>query len=620
MQIPTENTSLWQFLLFGKWKTIKAKFLHTLLDIVGASLLIFVATTLTFLWLRQDALLLANKSGPMALAASNLNGGLQKSLAAIHGWMSIPDPAFIQSYHAAWDNVIWPNQKKLEQLAKKFNDQEVLQALYEAQRVLAKLYNAQWKILDIGHTIGNNKALSTVYLNLEPTLRDLVELTMGLRAIEKKNQTINSMNRLVLLVRLKEALMISLLNLKSYSMGEVSTGYRDFNINFQKAITFFKTYKNEQLNMQLTSWDSREKTALLSSLTLELTAFETTANKVVAYVREGDIDVAKNQLETKVLPLEHHVSQILQRVMSQQQDIMLMNSKEITWLGKVTPWVMTVLIISLLITAIILALVGATKLVNPIIVLSEATKKMSSHELNEDLPIPGKDELGQLTMSFNQMRASLQASEEQTERLLLNILPASIVERLREGEQIIADRFNDVSVLFLDIVNFTPLAAKVTPEELIRILSQLYNKFDQLVEQHHLEKIKTIGDAYMVAGGVPEPNPAHLHQTIDFGLDVLCLMPEFNREHQTQLQVRIGLHCGAVIAGVISQKRFTYDLWGDTVNIASRMESHGVIERLQVTDSVYQRVCDDYAFESRGEINIKGKESVQAVYLLKNER
>jgi len=191
-------------------------------------------------------------------------------------------------------------------------------------------------------------------------------------------------------------------------------------------------------------------------------------------------------------------------------------------------------------------------------------------------------------------------------RLLLNVLPAAIAEKLKKQSGIIAERFDDVSVLFADIVGFTPLSARLAPNELIGLLNRVFSMFDELVEQHGLEKIKTIGDAYMVAGGLPDPQPDHLDRMVRLARAMLDAV----RQHEVELgglQLRIGLHVGSVVAGVIGIRKFIYDIWGDTVNLASRLESHGVIGRIQITEAVYERIKAWCPCEPRGTVEVKGK-------------
>lgn len=612
----TKTQKNWQLFLFGKWRSIRAKFLHAFLDIAGVALIILLSAMLTFFWLRENALIVAEQRGPMALAASNLAEGLQMSLADIRGWLLVPNPKFIENYHNAWKNKIWKNYDKLDELAKTFENQEVTQTLANIKLKLIRLYNTQWQILDIAHTVGNNKASRTIYLKLQPIILDLQGLINGLRDIQRRTNLSNNVVGLRLLEQLENQLALSLKDLQIYSISAMNNHYLSFTQNIHLAQQSLNDFVKWQENKKLSPWNEQEQSSLLYFIKLELKAFNTIANETANLVKSHDIDIARKVQRQSAIPLERQISSVLQLIMVNQQHAMSMDTKQLTWIGKVTPWVMSILVAILLLIAVVLAILSAATLVNPITNLSLATQKLAEHKLKKDIPVPSEDELGQLTISFNQMRASLQASEEQTERLLLNILPASIVKRLRAGEELIADKFEDVSILFLDIVNFTPLAAKLKPEELVNLLSHMFTRFDKLVEQQKLEKIKTIGDAYMVAGGVPTSDPDHLKHMIEFGLSVLKIMPEFNQKFKTDLHVRLGLHCGVVIAGVLGQKRFSYDLWGDNVNIASRMESHGVVDKIQVSEQVYRRMRKEYDFEPRGKIAIKGIEEKQSVYLL----
>jgi class 3 adenylate cyclase len=210
----------------------------------------------------------------------------------------------------------------------------------------------------------------------------------------------------------------------------------------------------------------------------------------------------------------------------------------------------------------------------------------------------------------------LQIEREKSERLLLNVLPESIAARLREDQVAIADRFADVSVLFADIVNFTPLTERMPPEDVVQLLNRLFSAFDQLAEHYGLEKIKTIGDAYMVAGGLPVASANHTHAVAEMALAMLATTRAVHQPSGDGLQLRIGCHCGSAVAGVIGVKKFAYDLWGDMVNTASRMESHGVPGRIQVTRSMYERLREQYDFEERGEIEVKGKGRMRVYFLL----
>ena len=199
-------------------------------------------------------------------------------------------------------------------------------------------------------------------------------------------------------------------------------------------------------------------------------------------------------------------------------------------------------------------------------------------------------------------------------RLLLNVLPASIADKLKKNCGVIAERFEDVSVLFADIVGFTPMSARMSPGELVGLLNRIFSGFDELAERHGLEKIKTIGDAYMVAGGLPDPRPDHLERMIDAAIAMQQAITEPSLGDGT-LRLRIGIHVGSVIAGVIGIRKFIYDIWGDTVNTASRLESHGIPGRIQVSEEVYQRISGRYPCEARGIVDVKGKGPMN-LYLL----
>lgn len=216
---------------------------------------------------------------------------------------------------------------------------------------------------------------------------------------------------------------------------------------------------------------------------------------------------------------------------------------------------------------------------------------------------------------INQMQRIIQEEKDKSEKLLLNILPESIAERLKESESIIADAIPSASILFSDIVGFTALADKITPDELIEILNQIFTEFDHLAEKYKLEKIKTIGDAYMVASGVPSKHENHAVAIAGMALDMLNVMSDINKTQNHDLQIRIGIHSGPVVAGVIGKKKFSYDLWGESVNTASRMESHGVPGSIQVSQTTYELLRNDYSFEDRGEIQVKGK-GLMSVYFL----
>jgi class 3 adenylate cyclase len=213
----------------------------------------------------------------------------------------------------------------------------------------------------------------------------------------------------------------------------------------------------------------------------------------------------------------------------------------------------------------------------------------------------------------------LRVEKEKSEALLLNILPRTIVSRMRQGEVEIADRYDEVSILFSDLVGFTTIASRFPASRVIDLLNRVFSKFDAIANQHGLEKIKTIGDAYMVAGGLPEPHPDHAAATAKMGLRMVDIVRETGEALGMPLQIRIGIHTGAAIAGVIGRHRFIYDVWGDTVNTASRMETYGLPNRVHISAATWLRVKDAFPCEPRGPTEIKGKGTMQT-YLLGDRR
>jgi adenylate cyclase len=217
-------------------------------------------------------------------------------------------------------------------------------------------------------------------------------------------------------------------------------------------------------------------------------------------------------------------------------------------------------------------------------------------------------------------RNALDLEREKSELLLLNVLPAPIAARLKQTDGVIADAFGEVTVLFADLVDFTRRSQHVTPEQVVQALNALFSVFDQHAQQRGLEKIKTIGDAYMVAGGLPDPRPDHAQAVAEMAEAMRDDVARRTDPGGQPLAVRIGIDTGPVVAGVIGTSKFSYDLWGDTVNTASRMESQGLAGCIQVTARTYQRLRDGYRFERRGPVLVKGKGEIVTYLLLGRNR
>jgi adenylate cyclase len=213
--------------------------------------------------------------------------------------------------------------------------------------------------------------------------------------------------------------------------------------------------------------------------------------------------------------------------------------------------------------------------------------------------------------------AVMEAEYERSEALLANMLPASVAERLKEPERdVIADRYEEASVLFADMVGFTERASSTAPCDLVKFLDRLYSTFDELVDRHGLEKIKVSGDSYMVVSGVPRPRPDHVQALADFALDMVAAAAKLEDPHGLSVPLRVGFATGTVVAGVVGSRRFFYDVWGDAVNVAARMESTDSVGRIQVPEDVYQRLKGEFVLQERGRIEVKGKGMMHTWYLI----
>lgn len=209
----------------------------------------------------------------------------------------------------------------------------------------------------------------------------------------------------------------------------------------------------------------------------------------------------------------------------------------------------------------------------------------------------------------------LEAAQDLADQLLYNVLPRQIAARLKQTPGTIAQAYESASILFADIVGFTPLSNQISPTEMIELLNQIYSHFDMLVEKYGVEKIRTLGDNYMVASGVPTPRPDHAQALSHLALDMLDYCEQLGSTQDEKLQLRIGINSGPLIAGVIGNKKFQYDIWGDAVNTASRMESHGEAGKIQVTQATANLLKDEFILKSRGPIDVKGKGRMKTWFL-----
>lgn len=258
-------------------------------------------------------------------------------------------------------------------------------------------------------------------------------------------------------------------------------------------------------------------------------------------------------------------------------------------------------------------------LLGPLRELTAGVRRFAAGDHDAHVTVRTRDEIGQLCLAFNgmiddinQKNVVIETKNRENEELLLNVLPAPIANRLRGGEQGIADGFAEVTVAFADLVGFTRLSSDMPPADVVTLLNGLFTRFDLAASELGIEKIKTVGDAYMAVCGLPVPVPDHAERMVRMAIRMVHITREHAMEHGVSMKLRVGINSGPVVAGVIGKSKYIYDLWGDTVNLASRMESGGIPDSVQVTRPVYEKLKDQFVFEARGEIEVKGKGNVEA--------
>jgi class 3 adenylate cyclase len=272
-----------------------------------------------------------------------------------------------------------------------------------------------------------------------------------------------------------------------------------------------------------------------------------------------------------------------------------------------------------LLVVILIAVWLANALLGPLRELTDGVRRFAAGNYDVKVRARTHDEIGQLCTAFNGMvddihakNAIIEQKNRENEELLLNVLPAPIANRLREGEQSIADGFAEVTVAFADLVGFTALSSEMPPQNVVTLLNGLFSRFDVAAHELGIEKIKTVGDAYMAVCGLPNPVANHAERMVRMAIRMVHITREHALEFRVPFRLRIGINSGPVVAGVIGKSKYIYDLWGDTVNLASRMEAAGLPDSIQVTRPVYEQLKDLFAFEPRGALDIKGKGSVEA--------
>jgi len=288
------------------------------------------------------------------------------------------------------------------------------------------------------------------------------------------------------------------------------------------------------------------------------------------------------------------------------------------------------MLIAIGLVAVVILAIGAylvaRRIAKPILAVNETATKIASGDLEQSAPVLTEDEIGMLASNFNVMTdrlrttlGNLEVEQERSESLLLNVLPASIAERLKQqdGEPIV-ENFYEVSVLFADIVGFNEYTNRATPVEMLEMLNLLFSKFDELAEKHGVEKITTIGDCYLAVSGLPIERVDHARAIADLALDMQETVAQFHSKYP-DLSIRIGVHSGPVLAGVVGTNKFMFDVWGETVSTAAGMESEGLVGEIQMTEDTYTRLRANYNLHPRGLVEVPGK-GMMNTYLLKGKR
>jgi class 3 adenylate cyclase/CHASE3 domain sensor protein len=604
---------------------LRKKLLRSFLGLTVFGLVLLFTSLISIFWLRTSTNRLAFQQAPGVEAALQARIGIQRSLAGLRGWVALGRREFREERRAAWVEDIEPAIARLHDLSQDWTDAEDQERLAGLDPLLADLKESQWWVEDVAQTEGNESARVILRKKVEPIARKMLS-TIGamidsgdIRQITDEQNTILAQLSGLQIAHMSSDYMLS--NFVILGEGWLEAGFH------QNLVVASKALEQIAANAGVLS---KYQQSLLVNLQQELPWHAKYAAETIKARSSDRWNAAQYLMTTETVPLSEDVIARLNALSINQIRAMQGETAYVNTIGRGAVFVSIGLIVAMAIIAGLMSNSRARQITQPLSKLSEATRELVEGRLKGDLPVTTDDELGSLTHAFNQMRAALQKSgaalkesyealaveHDRAETLLLNILPPSIAERLKKHEGIIADEFADVTVLFADIVGFTQLSSAIPAEELVRLLDDVFSRFDSLVEAHGLEKIKTLGDAYMLAGGLPMPRPNHAEAVAEAALGMLKEIASFNAHHETSIRIRVGMNSGPVVAGVIGRKKFIYDIWGDTVNIASRMESTGLAGSIQVSEGCYQRLRSTYVFEDRGIIQVKGQGEMRT-YLLK---
>jgi len=603
---------------------LRRKLLRSFLGLTLFGLVLLCTSLVAIFWLRNSANRLALQHAPSVEAALHARIGIQRSLAGLRGWVALGRSEFRDERRAAWVEDIQPAIARLHDLSRDWTDVEDQERLAGLDSLLADLKESQWWVEDVAQTEGNHSARVILRKKVEPIARAMRSAIDAMIDSGDFKQGIDERSTaLARLSRLQIAHMSSDHMLSNFVVH--GDGWRESGFH-QDLTVASQAIEQIASNLGALGEDQRSQLVILQQ---ELPWYAHFAKESIAARRSERWNAAQYLMTTETVPLSEDLIGRLNALSTNQIGSMRRETAYVDRVGKNAVFVSIGLIAAMAVIAGLMSSSRARQITQPLSSLSEATRELAAGRLQNNLPVTTDDELGSLTQAFNHMRVALQQSEaklkqsydalavefDRAENLLLNILPLPIAERLKTGEGIIADSFADVTVLFADIVGFTQLSASIPPEELVRLLDEVFSRFDALLDTHGLEKIKTLGDAYMLVGGLPTPRPDHAEAVAEMALGMLQEIASYNAQHETPLQIRVGMNSGPVVAGVIGRKKFIYDIWGDTVNIASRMESNGLAGSIHVSEECYQRLRPAYVFEDRGFIQVKGKGEMRTYFL-----
>ena len=555
-----------------------------------------------------------NLRAPLALASGEAQANWLKMEADVQAYLALGDESYRIGFESAQDD-FETSIAELETFLNRPQDMEAAE-MRELSRNLIDIrqYYGEWSFLVPrlfelrDDQLRREPALRILIVDAAPYINTMIVETTSLINSEKQKSATGE--RTVLLSAMYD-FQSSFYAMMAGLRGYVTAGRPGFKFEYQA---------NQDVNTQ--AWNviqSRRESltpSQLDSLEKIQAAREQFLQQPVQMFEAVEGANARTDLllfRQEAVPISNRMLYFLNKEVDFQQRLLqseLNAGKEQLATAQIITIVSAVVVI---LAGLVVAFAIANDIARPILRLTDVAETIKSGDLTARATVTSQDEIGILGDTFNSMTSNLQVTldslrleQEKSENLLLNILPKEIADLLKNKPDSIAQQYGEASILFADVVNFTPMSSQMTPIDLVKLLNKVFSQFDDLVEKYDLEKIKTIGDCYMVASGVPRPRQDHAQVITQLALDMQKVVNESDYFGK-KLTFRIGINSGPVIAGVIGRKKFIYDLWGDAVNTASRMESNGMGGFVQVTYDTYQLIEDEFLCESRGVINVKGK-------------